>query len=157
MAGQAEAEKATPGVERAASTLWRVGADGRIASPVVRGAWSNVLSDGDDRRRDGDKDVAAGRRRDDGGGPDASGLWMWIERYGVPKSLYTDKKNVFVLSEKDRENARQEGREALTQFGRACKKLGIEIIRAHSPQAKGRVERSNKVYQSRCIGKGTAA
>ena len=78
-------------------------------------------------------------------------LWMWIERYGVPKSLYTDKKNVYVLSEKDRENARQEGREALTQFGRSCKKLGIEIIRAHSPEAKGRVERSNKVYQDRLV------
>ena len=78
-------------------------------------------------------------------------LWMWIKRYGVPKSLYTDKKNVFVLSEKDRLNARLEGREALTQFGRACKKLGIEIIRAHSPEAKGRVERSNKVYQDRLV------
>ena len=78
-------------------------------------------------------------------------LWMWIERYGVPKSLYTDKKNVFVPSEKDQENARIEGREALTQFGRACSRLGIEIIRAHSPQAKGRVERSNTVYQDRLV------
>ena len=78
-------------------------------------------------------------------------LWMWIERYGLPKSLYTDKKNVFVPSEKDRENARQEGREALTQFGRACKRLGIDIIRAHSPQAKGRVERSNQTYQDRLV------
>lgn len=78
-------------------------------------------------------------------------LKMWIERYGVPKSLYTDKKNVFVLSEKDRENARLEGLEGLTQFGRACKRLGIEIIRAHSPEAKGRVERSNKVYQDRLV------
>ena len=78
-------------------------------------------------------------------------LWMWIEKYGVPKALYTDKKNVFVPSQKDLDNARQEGREALTQFGRACKKLGIEIIRAHSPEAKGRVERSNKVYQDRLV------
>ena len=78
-------------------------------------------------------------------------LWMWIERYGVPGFLYTDKKNVYVPAEKDRENARLEGREILTQFGRACKKLGIEIIRAHSPQAKGRVERSNSVYQDRLV------
>ena len=78
-------------------------------------------------------------------------LWMWIKRYGVPKALYTDKKNVFVPSEKDAENARLEGREALTQFGRACKKLDIEIIRAHSPEAKGRVERSNGVYQDRLV------
>lgn len=78
-------------------------------------------------------------------------LWMWIERYGVPKSLYTDKKNVFVPSERDQENARLEGRESQTQFGRACTKLGIKIIRAHSPQAKGRVERSNAVYQDRLV------
>lgn len=78
-------------------------------------------------------------------------LRMWIERYGVPRELYTDKKNVFVPCDKDRENARLEGREALTQFGRACSKLGITIVRAHSPQAKGRVERSNGVYQDRLV------
>lgn len=78
-------------------------------------------------------------------------LWMWIASYGVPKSLYTDKKNVFVPSGKDLENARLEGREALTQFGRACQKLSIKIVRAHSPQAKGRVERSNGVYQDRLV------
>lgn len=78
-------------------------------------------------------------------------LWMWIERYGVPQSLYTDKKSVFVVSEKDADNARLEGREAVTQFGRACRKLGTKIIRAHSPQAKGRVERSNAVYQDRLV------
>ncbi|MCC7308439.1 MAG: ISNCY family transposase [Acidobacteria bacterium] len=78
-------------------------------------------------------------------------LWRWIDRYGVPKSLYVDKKNVFVPAEKDAENARIEGRQCLTQFGRACKLLGIEIIRAHSPEAKGRVERTNKVYQDRLV------
>ena len=39
----------------------------------------------------------------------------------------------------------------MTQFGRSCKRLSIEIIRAHSPQAKGRVERSNAVYQDRLV------
>ncbi len=83
-------------------------------------------------------------------------LRMWIERYGVPRSLYTDKKNVYVACEKDQENARLEGREALPQFGRACRKLGITIIRAHSPQAKGRVERSNGVYQDRLVKEASA-
>ena len=78
-------------------------------------------------------------------------LWMWIERYGVPSFLYTDKKNVYVACEKDRENARLSGGEALTQFGRSCRKLGIRVVRAHSPQAKGRVERSNAVYQDRLV------
>lgn len=78
-------------------------------------------------------------------------LRMWIERYGVPQSLYTDKKNVYVACEKDRENARLSGGEAMTQFGLAARKLSIEIVRAHSPQAKGRVERSNAVYQDRLV------
>lgn len=78
-------------------------------------------------------------------------LWKWIERYGVPRALYTDGKSVFVPSDKDEEKARLEGRESLTQFGRSCRKLGIRIIRARSPQAKGRVERSNGVYQDRLV------
>ena len=78
-------------------------------------------------------------------------LWKWIERYGVPRFLYTDGKSVFVPSDKDEEKARLEGRENLTQFGRSCRKLGIRIIRARSPQAKGRVERSNGVYQDRLV------
>ena len=78
-------------------------------------------------------------------------LWKWIERYGVPRFLYTDGKSVFVPSDKDEEKARLEGRESLTQFGRSCRKLGIKIIRARSPQAKGRVERSNGVYQDRLV------
>ena len=78
-------------------------------------------------------------------------LWMWIERYGVPGFLYTDKKNVYVACEKDQENARLSGGEAMTQFGRSCRKLGIRLVRAHSPQAKGRVERSNGVYQDRLV------
>ncbi|MGH7801285.1 MAG: ISNCY family transposase, partial [Thermodesulfobacteriota bacterium] len=39
----------------------------------------------------------------------------------------------------------------MTQFGRACQKLGIRIITAKSPQAKGRVERSNGTYQDRLV------
>lgn len=78
-------------------------------------------------------------------------LWKWIERYGVPRALYTDGKSVFVPSDKDDEKARLEGRENVTQFGRSCRKLGIRIIRARSPQAKGRVERSNGVYQDRLV------
>lgn len=78
-------------------------------------------------------------------------LWLWIERYGIPQSLYTDKKNVYVIDEKTRQIAADSGLEMLTQFGRACKQLGIEIITAHSPQAKGRVERNHGVYQDRLV------
>jgi len=78
-------------------------------------------------------------------------LRYWIERYGVPLALYTDRKNVYIT---DREPTLEEqlaGEEPLTAFGKACQKLGIKIIPAHSPQAKGRVERSNGVYQDRLV------
>ncbi len=78
-------------------------------------------------------------------------LWQWIERYGIPKALYTDKKNVFVT---DREPTLEEqlaGEEPRTAFGKACAKLDIEIIAANSPQAKGRVERAHGVNQDRLV------
>jgi transposase len=78
-------------------------------------------------------------------------LWGWIERYGIPKALYTDKKNVFVTDREPTIEEQLAGEQPMTAFGKACKKLGIEIIRAHSPQAKGRVERSNGVYQDRLV------
>jgi hypothetical protein len=78
-------------------------------------------------------------------------LWLWIERYGIPHSLYTDKKNVYVIDEKTREKAADSGEEVFTQFGRACRQLGIKIITAHSPEAKGRVERNHGTYQDRLV------
>ena len=78
-------------------------------------------------------------------------LWKWIEKYGIPMALYTDRKNVYVPEEKAAEKAKLRGEECLTQFGRACKELGVRIIEAHSPQAKGRVERSNGTYQDRLV------
>jgi transposase len=78
-------------------------------------------------------------------------LWMWIDKYGIPAALYTDRKNVYVPDENAVQRAELRGEECLTQFGRACKELGITIIEAHSPQAKGRVERSNGVYQDRLV------
>ena len=78
-------------------------------------------------------------------------LWGWIKRYGVPRALYTDRKSVYVTS---REATREEelaGREPMTAFGLACHRLGIEIITATSPQAKGRMGRSHGVYQDRLV------
>ena len=78
-------------------------------------------------------------------------LKMWIKKYGIPTALYEDRKNVYVPDAKVEEEARQEGREPYTQFGRACAALGIKVINAYSPQAKGRVERSHAVYQDRLV------
>ncbi len=78
-------------------------------------------------------------------------LWAWIKRHGIPKALYTDKKNVFVTDRKPTLDEQLAGKEPRTAFGAACEKLGIEIIAANSPQAKGRVERSHGTYQDRFV------
>ena len=76
-------------------------------------------------------------------------LWKWIERYGIPQALYTDKKTVFVTDREPTVEEQLAGEEPKPAFGKACAKLDIEIVTAHSPQAKGRVERNHAVYQDR--------
>jgi transposase len=78
-------------------------------------------------------------------------LRRWIEAYGVPLALYTDWKNVYVRPP----NAEEQVTRAvpLTQFGRMCASLGIQIIAASSPQAKGRVERNHGTHQDRLVKK----
>lgn len=82
-------------------------------------------------------------------------LWKWVERYGIPHALYTDKKNVYISDREPTLDEQLAGKEPLTAFGQACAKLGIVIIAANSPQAKGRVERNHAVYQDRLV-KGLA-
>jgi len=78
-------------------------------------------------------------------------LWLWIESYGVPMALYVDWKNVFVTKREPTLEEQLAGEEALTHFGKACRKLGIKLIVANSPEAKGRVERKHGVYQDRLV------
>jgi len=78
-------------------------------------------------------------------------LQRWIRSHGVPRALYTDWKNVYLRSPTSNELAR--GEAPLTQFGRMCEKLGIELIGASSPQAKGRVERGHGTHQDRLVKK----
>ena len=78
-------------------------------------------------------------------------LRAWIERYGVPKALYTDWKNVYVCTATEAQKLR--GEQPMSQFGRMCAKLGIRIIAANSPQAKGRVERAHGTHQDRLVKK----
>ncbi len=81
----------------------------------------------------------------------ANVLRRWIERYGVPLALYTDWKSVYVREPNAEE--RVTGAVALTQFGRMCASLGIQIIAARSPQAKGRDERNHGTHQDRLVKK----
>jgi hypothetical protein len=78
-------------------------------------------------------------------------LRAWIARYGIPRALYTDWKNVYVRRPNQEE--RDTGAEPLTQFGRMCASLGIKIIPASSPQAKGRIERHHGTHQDRLVKK----
>jgi hypothetical protein len=78
-------------------------------------------------------------------------LWGWIRRYGVPQALYVDSKTVFRTDREATLEEQLEGKQPLTAFGLACQKLGIEMIYAGSPPAKGRVERSHGTDQDRLI------
>jgi hypothetical protein len=75
-------------------------------------------------------------------------LERWLRRHGRPLAIYTDRHSIFEPHEKGQPSADPE---AATQFGRALKELDIELIRAHSPQAKGRVERSFGTAQDRWV------
>lgn len=84
--------------------------------------------------------------------PAMGGLKGYIKRYGLPGSLYLDKHSTYKNNRKPCYTDwpfRDE--EELTQFSRACKQLGIELIFAHSPQAKGRIERVFKTLQDRLV------
>jgi transposase len=78
-------------------------------------------------------------------------LRTWMTQYGIPRALYTDWKNVYVRPPNQEERAT--GAEPLTQFGRMCATLGITIIPASSPQAKGRIERHHGTHQDRLVKK----
>ncbi len=73
-------------------------------------------------------------------------LGRWLRRYGRPLALYTDRHSIFEPQDKGRALP-----DAVTQFGRALQELGIDLICAHSPQAKGRVERSFGTAQDRWV------
>ena len=81
----------------------------------------------------------------------ADALRGWIEQYGVPLALYVDWKNLYKRPATVKEQLR--GEEPVTQFGRMCAKLGIELIAASSPQAKGRIERMHGTHQDRLVKK----
>ena len=81
----------------------------------------------------------------------ADALRAWIEQYGVPLALYVDWKNLYKRPANSRERLR--GEEPITQFGGMCAKLGIAVIAASSPEAKGRIERMHGTHQDRLVKK----
>ena len=75
----------------------------------------------------------------------------WLRRCGRPVALYTDQNSLFYTTRHTALGEQLEGQPARTQFGRALGELGIEWIAAHSPQAKGRIERLFGTLQDRLV------
>jgi len=78
-------------------------------------------------------------------------LWGYIERWGRPVEFYTDRSSLFSVNRPVVEAADEAVKEELTQIGRALRELGIGWIAAHSPQAKGRIERFFGTAQDRLV------
>ena len=75
-------------------------------------------------------------------------FWQdYLIKYGQPRSIYLDKFSTYNLNHP----LAQENSDTLTQFERACEELHLELIKANSPQAKGRVERLFGTLQDRLI------
>jgi transposase-like protein len=82
-------------------------------------------------------------------------LWSYLEKFGRPLAFYTDKASIFRTADKRRRDEPGVDKEPVemppTQIGRALQELGIVWIPAHSPQAKGRVERNFGTAQDRLV------
>jgi hypothetical protein len=78
-------------------------------------------------------------------------LWGYVERYGRPQAVYTDKASLFQPALAPGWKDEEPGPKTETQMGRAFRELGIEWIAAHSPQAKGRIERCFGTLQDRLV------
>jgi transposase InsO family protein len=82
-------------------------------------------------------------------------LWRYLEKFGRPLAFYTDKASIFRTAEKRKRDEPGVDKDPVemppTQIGRALRELGIAWIAAHSPQAKGRVERNFGTAQDRLV------
>jgi hypothetical protein len=75
----------------------------------------------------------------------------YIRKYGIAMSVYFDKHTTYKSTSEPSIEDEINGTEPLSEFGRALTELGVEIIHAHSPQAKGRIERLFKTLQDRLV------
>jgi transposase len=82
-------------------------------------------------------------------------LWSYLDQYGRPLTFYTDKASLFHTADKRKRDEPGVEKDPVemppTQIGRALRELGITWIAAHSPQAKGRVERNFGTAQDRLV------
>jgi transposase len=78
-------------------------------------------------------------------------MGRYVEKWGRPRAVYTDKAGLFRVNRPPSREEDLAAQPARTQVGRALAELGIEWIAAHSPQAKGRIERCFGTLQDRLV------
>jgi transposase len=83
--------------------------------------------------------------------PAMDSLKRYIRRRGLPLKVYLDGHSTYKSTAKPTIQDELEGVEPLSEFERALKELGVEVSHAHSPQAKGRIERLFRTFQDRVI------
>lgn len=83
--------------------------------------------------------------------PAFDSMYKYIEKYGVPKSIYLDKHSTYKTTRHQMRFEQLMGDEVLTKFEIAMGELGVNVIHANSAEAKGRVENKFKTFQDRLI------
>lgn len=75
----------------------------------------------------------------------------YSRRYGLPRALYVDLDSIYRTDREPTLGEQLRDEQPVTQFGRAMRELGVTIVPAYSPQAKGRVERRHGLFQDRLV------
>ncbi len=96
-------------------------------------------------------DVFGGFYDYEGTMPAMDSFKRYIRKRGLPLKVYLDKHSTYKSTAKATIEEQFEGVEPLSEFERALKELGVEVSHAHSPQAKGRIERLFRTFQDRVI------
>ena len=112
-----------------------------------RGPWCVLMGQIDDAT----SKVSAEFHDYEGTLPFMASFKSYVEAKGIPVSVYIDRHTTYKSSKKPSIEDELEDKEPLTQVGRALKELGVDVIFAHSAQAKGRVERLFRTFQDRLV------
>ncbi|MFC1643511.1 ISNCY family transposase [Chlamydiota bacterium] len=83
--------------------------------------------------------------------PAFDGLWGYIERHGIPQIVYLDNHTTYKSPKGQTIHEELLNKKSLSQFERAMEELGVRVIHAGSPEAKGRVERLFRTFQDRLV------
>jgi len=112
-----------------------------------RGPWCVLMGQIDDATNK----VSAEFHDHEGTLPFMASFKSYVKVKGIPLSVYIDRHTTYKSNKKPSIEDELENREPLTQVGRALKELGVDVIFAHSAQAKGRIERLFRTFQDRIV------